>query len=292
MVLGRRQVTAPAVAPLPYGLLAAGVVVDDNDVHLQGGVEYETLACGTAHLTAADCFTSEVAAGGVLTDDAGVMWTHGDGFMVYSLHRCLMPGGGIQDADRLVRAKLGLGEGRAIEAGFALSRLMTAATADDPYPDLTPVAGTALTPIDAVSVAEEWAAAADGGAYASVPTFHAARSLATQLTNKAGVGVSAENGRLQTGQGSIVASGAGYLDASRAAIGGVTPAAGARWLFLTGTVVVRRGPVDVTDPVRVAGAGGGTTNTFHVLAQRPVVVSSECFRARILVQSPRAAAGL
>lgn len=66
-MLSRRYVEAPAGAPLPFGLLSAAVVVDDNDPHLGMGVEYESLSCGTAHLTAAACFTEASEAGGTIS---------------------------------------------------------------------------------------------------------------------------------------------------------------------------------------------------------------------------------
>lgn len=278
---GRRTVPAPAPTPLPYGLLSAAVVVDDDTPAIQAGVEYETLLCGRAELTAEACFTGTTP--GPLAPNAGVGYTEGDAFTVYVLHTCGMVGGGLAGAPAAVAAKFASGEGRAIEAGFAAAYLTRAATTADPFPDLTPTAGTALPLIDAVATVEEWA----GDRYSGVPTFHAARSTGTMMTNKAGVGVSAANGRLETGQGSIVASGAGYLAASRAAIGARTPAAGQRWLFVTGAVQVRRGPIGVTDPLRMTPG-----NDVAVLGQRPVVTTAECFRARILVQSPAPAAGL
>lgn len=274
---GTRTVTAPAPTPLPFGLLAAAVVVDDPD-RLDGGVDYEALACGTVQLTEAGCFTEAAAAPYVASD--GVPRVYADGFRVYALHTCRAVGGQYDDAARIVRAKLAAGEGRAIEEGYANRVLRAAATAEDPYPDLTPTPGTAVALPDALAVAEEYA----GAVYSSVPVFHAARSLATMLTSKAGV--QANGARLETKLGSPVAAGAGYVAASRAAIGGVTPDPGERWLFVTGAVMVRRGGVSVSDPVLAK------TNTFGIFANRPVTASSECFRARILVQSPAAAAGV
>lgn len=278
VVMGRRQVASPTVRPLPYGLLAAATVVDDADVHLQAGVEYETLNCGSAHLTAAECFTGAPA--GALVDDDGMPWTEGDGFMVYALHTCRVPAGGYADAERAARAKLAAGEGRAIEERFGLSVL-----ADPAGSDLTPTPGTALPLLDAVAMVEEWA----GVNYSGPPVLHVARSTGTMLTNRAGAGVAPVSGRLETVQGSVVASGPGYLAASRAAISGVTPDAGERWLFVTGAVQVYRGQAQVTDPV--VGLAS-PRNEVGIIAQRPVAVTAECLRARILVQSPRAVAGL
>jgi hypothetical protein len=283
---GRRTIPAPATPPLPFGLLSAAVVVEDPDAKLSAGIDYEALACSRAYLTTDDCFTGTDAAD--LTYSDGVPYTTGDAFMVYALHRCRLVGSGVDEADRIVRAKFAAGEGRAVEEGFAAAYLTKAPVNAAEYPDLTPVAGTALPLLDAVATVEEWAA----DKYAGPPTLHVSRSTGTMLTNKAGVGVSAANGRLQTVQGSIVSSGAGYLAASRATIGARAPAAATeRWLFVTGAVMVRRGPLGVMDPVPLKTAGS-FNNEFGVLGMRAVTTSAECFRARILVQSPRPAAGL
>lgn len=276
----RRIVTGPAPQPLPFGLLSAAVVIDDDDPHLYGGVTYETLTCGVAHLTEQACFDGAATdpAPDDLTVDDGVPYTHGDTFPVYALHQCRLIGGGWDDAKRVAGAKLAAGESRAVELGFANANLYQTGSG---APDLTPTAGTALLPIEAVALVEEWAA----DHYSGVPTLHAARSTGTILTNRAGVGAESRNGRLTTGLGSVVAAGAGYHAASEAAIDGVTPGAGERWLFVTGTVVVRRGPVTFTDPIRVTTAGA-PLNEFAILATRAVNVTAECILGRILVQSP------
>lgn len=279
---GRTFVTGPTPAPLPFGLLSASVVVEDPNTKLAAGVFYETLTCGQAHLTAEACLTGVGPDTSNDVIDDGTPYTHGESFTVYAIHRCRIPAGGWDSATRIARGKLASGEGRAVEEGFAAQYLTAAETADDPYPDLTPTAGTALAPIDAVATLEEWM----GDVYGAVPVLHAARSTGTLLTNRAGVGASNDNGRLETGLGTIVAAGAGYLAASQEALGGVTPAAGERWLFVTGATMLRRGPVQTTDPMRLTDGTGAPLNEFGVFAHRTYVATAECVRARILVQSP------
>ncbi len=274
----RRYVAPPNAVPRPYGLLSVAQTIEDSDDHLSMGVEYETTGCGTTHATLGECYEAAAEAqalgGGNLTEAERQVLVEGDPFTVYALESCTLVGsGGAGAAEERARRILANGESRGIEAGFEAQVL---AVADD----LTPVQGTALSPLNALAVLEEYAADNYGGS----PTIHVPVGTVTHLGMHT---LTARANRLETLQGALVAGGAGYgktLQLGTEAAPGFEAPAGARWAFVTGAVVVRRGPVEesglVVDHSRPA------SNVYHALAQRPVVITHECLSAAVLVQGP------
>ncbi len=273
----RRYVAGPTTAPRPYGLLSVAQTIEDGDDHLSMGVEYETVGCGATHATLGECYEAaaenEAMGGGDLTEAERQALITGDPFAVYALETCTLVGsGGAAAAEDRARRILANGEGRGIEEGFEAQLL---AQADD----LTPVVGEPLSPLNALAVLEEYAA----DNYGSSPTIHLPVGAVTHLGMHH---LTARSNRLETLQGALVAGGAGY--GRTLALGvdgaGAEAPAGSRWAFVTGAVVVRRGPVEesglVLDHARPA------SNVYHALAQRPVVVTSECLAAAVLVQGP------
>lgn len=269
MQAARRYVEAPPLAPLPFGLLSAALVLDDNDSHLGMGVEYESLHCGTAHRAVDQCIRDEAEATEFTTDDGKLLFT-GDAFHVYALHTCRLLGG-YTGAQADAQAKLEAGEGRAIEEGAAEQFL---AAADD----ITPTAGTAVHPLAGLALLEAYAAANYGG----TPVIHMPRDIGTLLSN--GGVLNRYGRRLETVQGAVVASGGGY-SVNPLTVGAEASDDGSRWLWATGAVTVRRGPVEFHGGA-IQGAEGIGINQSNTLALRPVVVTHECFAVAVLVQSP------
>lgn len=271
----RRYVEAPATQPLPFGLLSAAVVQPFEDAHAGLGVEYQTLACAEAHLTADQCISGAQSQASFTSDD-GYQVVDADPFTVYAIHTCAPLGGHMEQADEAARQRLMLGAGRAIEAGFEASL----ADADD----LTPVAGTPVHPVAGLAILEEYAAAH----YGALPVLHITRGTGTLLTQMGAI--DRYGRRLETKQGVPVASGGGYGAAVQVGgTGGVTNDATGRWMRITGTVVVRQGAIEShggrlkRDP-----ATNAPLNEYAVFAQQPVVVSYECINAAVLVSPPAA----
>lgn len=272
----RRYVAAPEARPLPFGLLSAALVIPDEDAHLGMGLEYETLACGSAHLTTDQCVT-DAAAQEAWTSDDGKLLVRSDAFTVYSLHKCRLLGGAYQSAQEDAQARLGYGRGRAIEEGSEATALLTA-------DDLTPTPGTAVHPLAGLAILEEYAAQNYGG----VPTIHVTRGVGTLLSN--GGVLDRQGARLETVQGAVVASGGGYgttlalgADPDPAPDTRVASDAGSRWMRVSGQVVVRHGATRTTDTT--IGAAN-PKNELSVFAYQEVVVSLECINAAVLVQAP------
>lgn len=275
MPLGRRYVEAPNVPPLPFGLLSAAVTVNDSDPHLGMGLEYESLACSLAHITASECFTQAGDAPASLVGNTqdGTDLVDGDPFMVYALHTCRNTPGRDPVAD--AEARLNIGQSRAIEAGTAAGLLLGAT-------DLTPTPGTAIGAAQAVSIIEQYAAETYGGP----ATLHVPRGVGTNLATQ-GV-IERVSGRLETVQGTVVSSGGGYP--TNATVATVEAQTGERWIWATGLVTVRLGPVAVSDAVQGLTTGAAM-NEVQVLAQRPVVVTAECFSVGILVTALESGGG-
>lgn len=285
MVTPRTWVEAPPVTPLPFGLLSAALVVDDLDGHGRMGTQYEPVACGDVHETRAAC---EEAA--FDQSHTGVPVVEGDPFTLYSLFTCNLVGLGVDRLRSKAGESLQTGEGRGVEQALA-ARLPLAAGAVD----LTPsgAAGDALHVVDGLALLEGYAARYYGG----VPTIHVPRAMGTVLGSyQAHERV---NNRLETRQGSLVASGGGYY----ALAGPPTdvphpetiqdPTDGEAWLYVTGTVVIRRAPRAEATPLTRAHAldeedeydPQATTNDATVLASRAYVASWECVTAAVRVVS-------
>jgi hypothetical protein len=282
----RRYVEAPAGQPLPFGLVSAALVIPDTDPHLGMGVQYETLRCATAHLTADECVTGDAQTRPFAADD-GRELVVADAFTVYALHTCRPVGGGMDQAEADATTRLDVGFGRAVEEGFEQVSL---AAADD----LTPTPGTPVHPVAGVAILEEYAAKMYGG----LPVLHVTRGSGTLLTQMNAV--ERQGTRLETKQGVPVASGGGYGEYT----GPVGPAPddgdpddrisladvdGARWLWITGAVTVRRGPVqNFGSRLRKDPTTHAYLNEVGAFASQPVVVTAECLAAAVLVQAPTA----
>lgn len=262
-------VEAPAVQPLPYGLLSAAVVVDETDPHAFLGVQYEPDYCGPSYATPGACRTAgETGVGpGVPVD--GINLVEGIPFSVYHLLQCKAVG---VESRIAARARTGLmgGEGRAVESVLAHQMAIDVASVD-----LTPTPGTAVHPVDGLGILEAWA----GSNYGGAPTIHSPRNLTTLLGSYHTV--SREGRGLETLQGSKVASGAGYVDWQGP--GATTAGANKTWLYVTGTVMARRSPVIEVRPQITTNPAD---NIVQALAFRPYVLTRECITGAVLVNLP------
>lgn len=243
----------------PYTVAFAGAYADTDVPQMTA-----TPTGGSGTVTV----TTPTSGAVITTTDDGVDIVTGEPFTVYALHSCRMLAGGLARAQELARSKLAMGEWRSIEDGFRDFVLDLAA-------DLTPTPGTPVSPRVGIAILEEAAAAAYGGA----PVLHIGRRTGTHLSSGGVIGQ--RSGRLETAQGAWVASHAGFTPGGT--IGVTTAGAGERWAFATGAVLVNRGPVAVTEPVR-RQTSGSPNNEVAVLAHRNVVAAAECFVAAVLIQ--------
>ena len=279
MVQPRMMVEAPPVTPLPFGLLSAAVVLDNLEGHAQMGVEYEPVACGEVFDTRAACDEAAFSRGDA--DPIGIPLVEGDPFNLFSLFTCNIVGVGEARMRDLAVESLRTGEQRALEqkvAGF-LPRAAGAVdlSGDDP-----------VHVIDGLAALEAYAAANYGG----VPTIHVPRGVGTVLGSLGGHMRVANH--LETRQGALVASGGGYgslagpptdLEDVEGTIQDASD--GEAWLYVTGTVVVRRAPQPAVTPLVmnrvVEDDTTAASNDGLVLASRAYVATWECVTAAIKV---------
>ncbi|MFF4900439.1 cupin [Streptomyces sp. NPDC001068] len=184
---------------------------------------------------------------------------------VYAGAECSAPGFSYEDARTQALAALTLGEQHAIEAGFMRTKLSVDAT------DLTPAEGP-LAIAQGVAVLEGCLAESYGG----VGTLHIPAGVAALLGCCNVLREDPATGALTTLAGNCAVIGAGYSFLNLGP-GGVPADPGAAWLYITGPVVVRRGPVDVIpDRNRASASVNIRNNDRRVLAERSVVVGTTC----------------
>jgi hypothetical protein len=190
---------------------------------------------------------------------------HAAPITVYAGAECSAPGWTYDDARTQALAMLELGEQHAVEAGFMRTRLAVDAV------DLTPPEGP-LSIAQGVAVLEGCLAESYGG----VGTIHVPAGAAALLGCCNLVREDPATGALTTLAGNCVVIGAGYSYLNIGP-GGAPAAPGTAWLYITGPLVIRRGPVDVIpDRSRAAASVNTRTNDRRVLAERTYVVGTTC----------------
>lgn len=252
----------------------------DNDVSLDGQTNtYAAAGTYTVHVTrpatgyratvvitvnnASTSGPFAATAEFVKIDSDGIPVIEGAPFAVYHMQRCRTIGS-YSDAQARARRSLELGEGRAVEA------VMEARFAADTV-DITPVAGTPIDIVNGLGMLEGYAASFYGG----VSTIHMPRRIATMLASRGSVLRIGDH--LETVLGSKVVAGAGYAGAG---ITGLAADAGAVFMFVTGTVLLRQGTIIESGPQMMF-----PKNEYRALAERPYVGSWECICAAVQVNA-------
>lgn len=255
-------IEAPAVAPAKGGLYAVATILE-GDPHVgASGFQYLTENCGVAS-SLDDPACLDAGSRATKTFGETVVVESTDPFGVYKGVQCVNMGG---DDSGWAERGLELTEHIAVEQRV-MAELLAGAT------DVTPTPGTAISVRHGIALLEGIAAAN----YGATPTLHMARSTAT-------IGLAEEalthslDFTITTKQGALVANGGGYED--NLGPTGVAAPAGQAWMYVTGAVVVVRGPV-ITN--RVFGIDQGL-NLQQALAERIISVSSECIKYAVLVE--------
>ena len=287
MAQPRVMVEAPPVRPLPFGLSSVAVVTSDLEGHAQMGTQYEPVACGDVHETRAAC---DAEAAEFDQSHTGVPMVYGDPFTLYSLFVCNPVGLGPEGLREKAAEALTLGESRGMEHALG-ARLPLVAGAVD----LTP-GGGAVHPVDGLAALEAWSSRYYGG----VPTIHSPRGITTVLGALGAVerqsGGAVSGPHLESTQGALIASGGGYYELMGPPTDVEDPetvqeaGAGEAWMYVTGTVVIKRAPNATATPLSLSRVTEGdhlaATNDAMVLALRQYVASWECITGAILVTSP------
>lgn len=253
MVPNRHLIDAPPTPPRRYGLFDAATVLDDLDVRMiAAGVQFPELDCGPAlEEYDANCSTHPVKE---FTE--GLEYTGGDPYWLYTKQSCGTVGRSPQEIADAVRRSLAAGEQTGVEnvvwtgGLYATDPALTTAADVVVVTPLAPGAGAALAALEASFYA----------VYGYQGVLHvntaAHGALNDYVDPRGGAGV------LTTELGTRVAYGAGYgIDGP----GGVAPAEGFVWAFMTPPVTVRRSEIIVPDVIQTLTR---TTNQYNALAER------------------------
>jgi hypothetical protein len=266
--------------PLPHGILTSGCadVQDVGDIHELLGVEWLALGCCPVGVWRDPCLDDESPG---LTPDAAPpqkefcrpRTEHAEPITVYAGAECSALGWSYAEARAHAEASLALGEQQAVESGFWTGKLAMDGI------DLTPSAGP--VPIaQGVATLEGCLAQRYGGrGVLHVPAGAAALLGCCNLVHEDPAG-----GTPRTLAGNCVVIGAGY-SAAHSGPGNLPAPAGTAWLYITGPLVIRRGPAE-TLPDQNASVNT-RTNDRRVLVERTYVVATTCTVCAIqVVTSP------
>lgn len=264
-----RRVEAIGGRPLPHGILGGcTTVIDVTDPHELLGVEWQALGCCPVYDTDwCPPDDGEQDPGEESPGAAGAKEfcrphkEKAEPVTVYAGVECSTIGWSYAEAVEHVRAALELGEQQAVESAFWRYHLAPRAV------DLTPPEG-AVDMAQGVAALEGCLAESYGG----VGTLHVPAG-AGALLGCCNI-IYRDGGSLFTYAGNCVIVGSGYSAANSGPDGTPAPP-GEAWLYASGPVVVRRGPVDVI-PDRPGASIDRRFNDRRVLAERTYVPATTC----------------
>lgn len=256
MTVGARYVEAPTITRTSGGILDRAQVIDivGGDLNELMGVMYESDSCWPVRLVTLD--VNSCVSTAAKTFDAFGFET-GTPFHIYAGVDCSVLAGNFEAK---ATTRLELGETRAVEKQLWENTFRTEAV------NITP-AGGAVSPKVALGLLEEFA----GASYAGVPTLHVGKRGAVFLASENLLKLDAAEP--VTVGGSIVVPGSGYT--SLIGPGGVVATATEVWVYMTGHIVLRRGPITTIPAI------DQYTNSSIVLAERTYVPTVDCFTVAI-----------
>lgn len=265
------SVVTPPVAPLRYGLFrAARAIMEDAPPQAAlGGVQFEPVACGGAHLYSAVCPPSTQA---LKTIDPSTAPIATRPFWVYASEVCSPVGRDLTEQRRRAVQRLLGGEQTQVEAAFWDGGSVNAG------PSLTTI-GATIVPTTLTSFGGRLSAliAAFQAAYGYQGTIHAntvlegAAAFGNMIVRPDTPDIPAH---LVTPTGEIWSFGGGY---GITGPGGVAPTAGSAWAFITAPVTIwRDAEISVQDPAQTFDR---TLNQAKVVAERGYNVAPDCLTA-------------
>lgn len=273
----KRRVESIPGQPLPHGLLGGcTTIIDTTDPHELLGVEYLALGCCPVYDTD---WCTEGSPGDESPGSGGSSppkefcrpeYESAEPVTVYAGVECSTIGWSNAEAVEHATAALELGEQQAVEAAFLRDTLAPRAV------DLTPPEGP-VGIAQGVAALEGCLAESYGGiGVLHVPAGAAALLGCCGLVNGDG------SGSLRTLAGNCVVLGAGY-SALNFGPDGQPAEPGTAWLYVSGPVVVRRGPVDVI-PDRPGASIDMRFNDRRILAERTFVPATTCAVCAVQIQ--------
>jgi hypothetical protein len=288
----RLIVNPPTFTPSPYGLLSVAQQVNtDGTPHWQNGITWQSRCLvPMGQLTYDECIAVTGSGGpppepGAKTDVLDLTLRGATPFTAYAKFDCALVG--MDEALKIATDALAQSEPwqveRALWTGLVDGQTIAfphlAANAEvldaqsiELQSAAVVVSGAAVDAVTALGLLES--ALAD--CYNGVGVIHVPVKLlpTLQFHNL----VLAQNGKLRTLNGNLVAVGGGYPSTSPA---GVASAAGESWMYATGAVFMYRGNVQV--PSDRVSSINRATNTREMIAERTYVLGWDCCHFAILV---------
>lgn len=267
----RRYVEAIPGTPLPHGILGASCTtitdVTEDRIHELNGVEWLALGCHPVNDWPDPCeeeSPGEESPGSPPQKEFNRPVTeHAAPITVYAGAECSALGWNYEEARAHAEASMALGEQQALEAAFWRTKLAMEAV------DLTPADGP-------VSIAQGIAALEGclAETYGGIGTLHVPAGAAALLGCCNILREDPETGSLRTLAGNCAIIGAGY-SAMNTGPGNIPAEPGTAWIYITGPLVIRRGPTD-TIPDRAGASVNIRNNDRRVLVERTFVVGTTC----------------
>ncbi|MFJ8852360.1 cupin [Streptomyces sp. NPDC102437] len=269
MPAGMRKLVEPIPGtPLPHGILNACTTVKDvDDIHELMGVEWMALGCCPVRQWVDPCEAEESPGEESPGERPAKEFCrphveHAAPITLYAGAECSTLGWSYEEAVAHAKATMELGEQHGLEAAFWSNRLTTDVV------DLTPPEGP-VSIAQGVAALEGCLAESYGGA----GVLHVPAGVAALLGCCNVLREDPATGELRTLAGNCAVIGAGY-SAMNTGPGQIPAEPGTAWLYITGPVHIRRGPLDVI-PDRSASVNI-RTNDRRILLERTYVVGTTC----------------
>lgn len=288
----RLIVNAPTFTPSPYGLLSVAQQVITDGPHWQNGITWQTSCLVPMGRSTYDECIVVTGSGGpppepsAKTDIVDMTYRGATPFTAYAKFDCSLAG--MDDAIKIASDALAQSESWQVERAFwtgivdgrsvvfphlaATAQILDAQGIELQDPTSIVVTGAAVDVATGLGLLES--ALAD--CYNGVGVIHVPVKLLPTL--QAYNLVVAQNGKLRTLNGNLVAVGAGYPGSSPS---GVAPADGEAWMYATGAVFMYRGEVQI--PSDKVSSINRTTNTREMIAERTYVLGWDCCQHAVLV---------
>ena len=288
----RLIVNPPAFTPSPYGLLSVAQQVTADGPHWQNGITWQSRCLvPMGRLTYDECIAVTGSGGpppepSTKTEVLDLVLRGATPFTAYAKFDCALVG--MDEALKIATDALAQSEPWQVERAFwtglvdgrvlAFPHLAANAVVQDAQgitlqnATSIVVTGSAVDAATGLGILE--AALAD--CYNGVGVIHVPVKLLPTL--QAWGLVVAQNGKLRTLNGNLVAAGGGYPGTSPS---GVAPATGEAWMYATGAVFMYRGDVQV--PSDRVSSVNRTTNTREMIAERTYVLGWDCCQHAVLV---------
>lgn len=278
----RPLVTRPTRVASPYGLFSVAQLPTENGGHWQLGVRTEVATCAPSGVTTDSC---AVTGTGIKVQIDAMSTLGATPFTVYSIPTCSTVG--FMDlARQYATDALISGEQRAVEREFwtgangttphlaANAQILSSdGTVEQSAATVVVSGGASVDPTEAMALLED----ALGWCYGAEGVLHAPPSVVAHWQAR-GL-VRREGSSLRSPANHQIVSGAGYPGTGP---DGSLPAV-SRWVYATGAVQLRRGPIEVR------GSSSGevvdrSKNDVMYVAERTYVINWECCHLAIPVK--------